>query len=298
MEHAEGFDVRALEPADLDALVAVAEAYDIAMVGEPELEKADFESLWRMPTFDLATDTRGVFDDSRLIGFSQIMLGTYIEVCVHPDHHGRGIGTELGQWAERRLRDSGAEKAFQSAPVTDAAALSIFAERGYELSYTTWSLALPAETVIPQRELDEGYAVRPFVPGVEDEDVYEVVQVAFGEWPDRKRTPYEDWRALVFEREGFTPEKLLVALRQDEVIGVCYVIDGERAGWVQNVAVARAHRNHGIAQVLLARAFEGTRARGLERAELATDSRTGALGLYEKLGMHVTHSFEDWSLTL
>lgn len=298
MDLAESYTSRPLEPTDIDAVVAVAESYDIEMIGEPQIEKADLESFWKMPNFDLGNDTLGVFDDSGLLGFAEVLMGKYVEVCVHPDDHGRGIGTALGQWSEDRLRKSGAAKALQSSPITDKAALQIFADRGYEKAWTTWALTLPRDVTITQRALSAGYEVRPFVPGVEDEAVYEVVQVAFGEWPERERTPYEDWRALVIDREGFGPEKLLVATYGEEIVGVCSVIDGERAGWVQNVAVDKAHRHHGIAQVLLARAFEGTRSRGLERAELATDSRTGALDLYEKLGMQVRQSYEDWILTL
>ena len=57
-------------------------------------------------------------------------------------------------------------------------------------------MELPAEfTARPlvRSDLDEGYAVRPFIPGIEDEAFYEGIQTAFGEWPDRERTPYEDW---------------------------------------------------------------------------------------------------------
>ena len=159
-------------------------------------------------------------------------------------------------------------------------------------------MALPSDVAIPPRELAEGYTIRPFIPGIEDEAGYEVIQTAFGEWPDRERTPYEDWRAVVFGREGFNPDKMLVATQGENVVRVCYVVDGERAGWVNSLAVDKAHRHRVSAQVLLARTFEGTRSRGLERAELATDSRTGALGLYENLGMHVTQTYEGWSLQL
>lgn len=294
----EGFTARPIVRSDLDAVYGVGAAYDIEMLGELDLEKADIEAYWNMPTFDLAADTIGIFDGSGLTACAQVVMGKYIEVCVHPDHRGRGLGTLLAGWSENRLRESGAVKGFQSAPVIDKVALQLFANRGYRLAWTSWVLEFPEEVTIPQRDLPDGYQVRPFVPGVEDEAAYELVQVAFGEWPERTRTPYADWRAVVFEREGFRADNLLVATFDSEVVGVCYVIDGERSGWVQNVAVDKAHRRRGIAQVLLARAFEGTRSRGLVRAELATDSRSGALGLYKNLGMRVTQAYEDWSLEL
>ncbi|MPZ61511.1 MAG: GNAT family N-acetyltransferase, partial [Propionibacteriales bacterium] len=35
-----------------------------------------------------------------------------------------------------------------------------------------------------------------------------------------------------------------------------------------------------------------------KRGELSTDSRTGALGLYEHVGMRVRNTFEHWALDL
>lgn len=298
MELPGGLTSRPFEPKDLDAVYALAAAYDLDMLGEFHVGKADIEGFWNIPNFDIAADSMGIFDGSVLAACAEIQMGKYLDVCVHPDYRGRGLGSLLAAWSEDQLRKGGAAKAFQSAPVADSAALAIFAARGYDKASTSWVLAFPADVTIPQRELPEGYAVRPFNPGVEERMVYEVVQVAFGEWPERARTPFEDWKVLIFDRKGFHPDKLLVATYADEVIGVCSVIDGDRAGWIQNLAVDKAHRNRGIAQVLLAKAFEGTRSRGLDRAELGTDSRSGALGLYEKLCMRVTQSYEDWSLEL
>ena len=42
---------------------------------------------------------------------------------------------------------------------------------------------------------------------------------------------------------------------------------------------------------MLAHAFRGARELGYATVGLSTDSRTGALGLYERVGMHVTDAF-------
>ena len=41
-------------------------------------------------------------------------------------------------------------------------------------------------------------------------------------------------------------------------------------------------------------AFEGARARGGVRSELATDSRTGALPLYQHVGMQIHLTYRHW----
>ena len=60
---------------------------------------------------------------------------------------------------------------------------------------------------------------------------------------------------------------------------------------MHQLAVAREHRNLGLGRALLLRAFELFHARGRASVGLSTDSRTGALGLYEHVGMRVVRSY-------
>ena len=69
-------------------------------------------------------------------------------------------------------------------------------------------------------------------------------------------------------------------------------------GWVDQLAVLPDHWGNGIAGALLAESFRRFRDGGLAEAALSTDSRTGALGLYEHVGMHVDETFARLSLTL
>jgi ribosomal protein S18 acetylase RimI-like enzyme len=67
---------------------------------------------------------------------------------------------------------------------------------------------------------------------------------------------------------------------------------------VDQVAVRRDQRGLGLARALLVDAFERARARGATVSELSTDSRTGALGLYEHVGMSVTQTWRHWMTDL
>jgi ribosomal protein S18 acetylase RimI-like enzyme len=66
------------------------------------------------------------------------------------------------------------------------------------------------------------------------------------------------------------------------------ILLADEVGFVEKVAVRKDLRGLGLGQALLADAFAQARAHGAARSELSTDSRTGALGLYEKVGMEVT----------
>ena len=83
------------------------------------------------------------------------------------------------------------------------------------------------------------------------------------------------------------------------VVGVAMVI-GSSDGmlWVDELAVAADQRGLGLARALLADSFAEGRRRGLTRSGLSTDSRTGALGLYEHVGMEVVASFRRLTLPL
>jgi len=58
------------------------------------------------------------------------------------------------------------------------------------------------------------------------------------------------------------------------------------------------HRHRGIARALLWTAFRRSFDSGYDHTSLSTDSRTGALMLYEHIGMHVTRSFTHWAIEL
>ena len=71
-----------------------------------------------------------------------------------------------------------------------------------------------------------------------------------------------------------------------------------RAAFIARSRPRRTQRGRGLAQALLVDAFAAGREHGAIRSELSTDSRTGALGLYEKVGMVVTSTWVNRALDL
>lgn len=94
-------------------------------------------------------------------------------------------------------------------------------------------------------------------------------------------------------RPGFEPwHRRVVTDPAGELVGaVNVVMFGGDEGDVNKVATRADRRGQGIAQALLVDAFTEARAHGATRSGLSTDSRTGALGLYEKVGMRVTSTW-------
>ena len=79
--------------------------------------------------------------------------------------------------------------------------------------------------------------------------------------------------------------------RRGRVAASFTILDSQGVGYVYQLAVERSHRGRGLAQALLADAFRRAAEHGASHSELSTDSRTGALDLYLKVGMVVTQTW-------
>lgn len=291
-----GLTGRALRREDLTAVHALVAAYEQRVLGEVMVDLEDVEADWQRPSFDPEQDAVVVHDADRLVAWAEVYRARRMSGCVHPDRWGRGVGSALVDWGVARVAELGGELIGQTVPDADTAAVELFGSRGWSPLWTSWVLEVPPGAVVAQRSLPDGYALRALRPGQDERAAYDVVERAFAEWPDRDPTRYEDWAATVLQRPGFEPWQLILALDPDGMpVGACHLVISQDTGWVNQVAVDRAHRRQGIAQALLARAFAAARERGASRGELSTDSRTGALGLYERLGMQVKSSFTQYA---
>lgn len=291
-----GLTTRAQTRADLPAVHALAAAYEQEVLGEALGDLEDYEGDFERPSFDPEQDAVLVLAGEDLVGWVEVYRGRRASACVHPGRWGEGIGGFLVDWAIRRAGAAGSDLVGQTVPDADTAAMELFRSRGWSPLYASWVLELLPGATIAQRDLPDGYRLRAFEPGRDERAAYEVIETAFNEWPDREPSSYQDWAAPVLQRPGFEPWQLqLVVADDDRVVGACHLVMSGDTGWVNQVAVDRSHRGKGLAQSLLAQAFGAARDRGALRGELSTDSRTGALTLYEKLGMRVKWGSTHWA---
>jgi GNAT superfamily N-acetyltransferase len=216
---------------------------------------------------------------------------------VHPDHRGRGLGTWLAGWIEDCARARGSRLVGQTAPA-DSSPERFLRDRGYHPMWTSWVLQVPADQPIEAQPLPEGYALREFVAG-DEHTAYQLIEDAFNEWPDRDPTAFEDWASNIVLRPGFEPWQLRFAVDPTGIpVGVAFTIVAGHTAYVDQLAVRRDQRARGLARALLVDAFARGRAHGGTTSELSTDSRTGALGLYERVGMVVTQTWRHWATQL
>ena len=124
----------------------------------------------------------------------------------------------------------------------------------------------------------------------------ELQRVCFPTLDDAERFKAEHYRRHL----GLFADGQFVALDGDRVVGasIAYDYGAGTEGWVQQVATAASHRRMGIGRALIESSFAGFHAAGRRQVGLSTDSRTGALDLYERIGMKVKRSFTAWAKDL
>lgn len=286
-----GTGTRALTLDDAAAVHEVMAAEQLAVIGKVDIELADIVADWQRPSHDLTEQAIGVLDGDDIVGYAEVVGPRRGDAAVHPDHHGRGIGTWLARWMQDRARALGHDEIGMPVPAGSPGE-ALMRDLGYHVRWHSWVLELPAGTEISDATLPEGHTIRVAESDADRRAAHDVIEDAFLEWSVRDKEEYADWVAQVVGRPGFEPWNLRIVVDpRGTVVGGLHVVLAGDTGFVAKVAVRRDRRGRGLAKALLSDGFRAARDHGATRSELSTDSRTGALDLYLGLGMHVVH---DW----
>ena len=285
----DGLTARPLTMADARAVYEVMARQEQEDLGKVEIEEADIIGDWQKPSFDVGASTMGVFDGDRLVAYAEVNRSGRGDAAVDPAYRRRGIGTTLAAWMPVRTGELGGTVIGSPVP-QGSPGDRLLESLDWQVRWTSWVLNLPEGAQIAERPLPDGYAIRS---ATEDDypAVHTVKEDAFLEWSERDRETLEDFLAGSVRRPGFEPWHLrVVSDDAGEVVGTGLVqMYGEpvEEAFISFLAVRRDQRGRGLAQALLVDAFALGREHGAARSALSTDSRTGALGLYQKVGMDV-----------
>jgi mycothiol synthase len=298
LELPEGLASRSPMRGDLDAVVSVIEASEEATQGVVDVTAEDVRSDWGRPSFDLSSDAVVVTDAGRIVAYAEVFTGR-AWVHVHPDHSRRGIGAAVLGWTESRARELGSKKVGQTVPDRNARAADLLSSNDYRVRWETWVFQKDLDTEPAEPRLPDGITLRTFDEERDPRATYELIDTAFSDWPDRDPGfGLEDWEASFLRREDFDPSLTFLVEDDSKLIGVALCLAFGDEGWVQQLAVKRSYRGRGLGGALLQAAFREFYRRGLRTAGLSTESRTGARGVYEHVGMRITRSFKRYSKDL
>lgn len=292
-----GLTTRALTPADSTAVFELMAAQELHDTGEVVIEEDDIVSDWARPSHDLSSRSVAVLDGDRLVGYGELMGADRADTAVHPQWRGLGIGTWIAAWLQDAGRRAGSTVV--GMPVAEGSAGDLLLDDlGFRVRWTSWVLRLPEGARVQERELPEGYAVGEAAPD-DYPRAHTLLEDAFLEWSVRERESYDDFLASTTGRPGWAPWCLRIVTDPDgDVVGAAIVHLSGTSAFVDRLATRTDQRNRGIAQALLVDAFAAGREHGATLSELSTDSRTGALALYEKVGMVATSTWFNRAIEL
>jgi mycothiol synthase len=193
------------------------------------------------------------------------------------------------QWARERTAPGG--RIFGGIAEPDRSTRDLYERAGYQLVRYSFDMRIELDAEAPEPRWPEGFSVRTFEAGADDEPAFEVVNDAFADHWEWAPIPFDEWRRGNLEDPEFDPALAFLVEAESETAGVALNVvrhHGEPVGWVETLAVRKEHRRQGLGLALLHHSFSGFRERGLAGAGLHVDAEntTGAVRLYERAGMH------------
>lgn len=291
--------------ADAGRIAAVINTRSLALGGATE-ESADGVARWFVdatlaPEADmrLAVDATGVAEGyADVSGPEDDTPRAWVDLRAQADRP--EALRLLFAWAQER----GAERAGKDGKIQffvderDEELRSLLADAGYAVVRSSYEMERTLEGALEPPAWPEGIVVRPF--GVGDaEAVHAAQDEAFADHWGYTPLSFERWRAHNLP-ERVDASLWRVAWDADEVAGVC--INNPRRGedetvaWVAVLAVRRLWRRRGLGEALLREAFLAFAASGKRSAGLGVDAEntTGAVSLYERVGLRVVRRSDTW----
>lgn len=274
-----------------------------------QLSVEEMESELRYPTFNPEQEITVVCDaDGKPIAYGYVEKAAtsrargHADCYVHPDYRDQGIGARLIRDGDSAfLSEVGAEFDAETpiyvqrwAAKQHSASVTLFESEGYQLVRNFFTMRIELPEPLPASAMPDGFALRPFDRERDGYAVYQAQQEAFRDhWGYVQDVEWDVWKHR-FEEPNFRAEMWHIAYAGDDAAGVsmCNPAGEGRneVAWVGALGVRRAYRNRGLAKALLLYSFYDARQRGFASMELGVDALnpTGALGLYERSGMHTS----------
>ena len=181
----------------------------------------------------------------------------------------------------------------------DVGGAQLLEARGYTWARRFWHMEIELDGSPPITP-PPGIELRTLDPGRDLPDAHRILEEAFTDHWDWVPTSFEEFLETSVRSDDFDPSLWIVAVDDGETVGVLWASAHTDRGWVGELGVLRSHRGRGIATALLEASFAAFFRRGLPRVRLNVDSDnlTGAVALYERVGMRVESSYDLWALPI
>lgn len=298
---------------DLDAVVELLAASDIAVLGRTDYTADEVAADLRDP--DIRHE--GWYDDrGALVAYgwvmrsgqsSKVVIDCYVAQDADPS-----VGPDLVAHLEGRAAALAAAAGHDHA-VLDASAYrqdertaGWLRARGFTFgtTFTRMRIDLDPRAPVDEPELPQGVEIRR-TDGSEDDlrTGHRLQEAAFTEHYGHVAQEFERYRKRFEERGPGWSTLYLASLDGEpvaELIGTRQFEQDDDAGYVRSIGVVREGRGRGVAKALLRRYFADCQAQGRAGVLLHVDvsNVTGALGVYESVGMRPVLEIDAWAKTV
>jgi ribosomal protein S18 acetylase RimI-like enzyme len=244
---------------------------------------------------------RVLVEDGAVTGYVDIWIAAG---TMDVDAAAPGRWDEVFSWAESEGRANGAERA-RTFFVEGHDLTSFAAARGYRAVRASYTMEIElGDEAPPLAAPIDAIEIRAYREGVDEVRTYEAQEESFEDHWDHTAQSIETWREFSVKQTNFDPSLWFLAWAGDELAGFVLAYP-ERSGdpgsgWVGTIGVRRPHRRRGVGEALLRHSFRALHERGYRHVRLSVDaeSPTGAVRLYERVGMRVVRQSNTWQLDL
>ena len=275
--------IRRATPADRPALIALGLAEDAAWSGAPAV------SLEEVGEFIDSCEPGVIFErDGRVAGYAGAGEGGRSILLVDPGDDPEPAMQALVAWLGERGHHE------VDSYGRDARRIAWLEANGFTHRRSFFDLRRGIDTPLAPPVWPAGVAIARHRPGEDDEAVHALIYVdaAWAEVPGHTQRSLEAWRStLAPDHRGW------VARRDGRPVGwVAGRVFSDGRGWVEQLAVARSARGHGLGRALLLHSLAELRERGATSLALGVQGENeNALGLYRDVGFAVTREWRRYT---
>ena len=301
---------------DAELVRGVLDAHSSHHLGRPTSEE---EALMRLRMGPEPTEQNAMLAlvDGKAVGFAHTWLGETdlrAVIRVDPNSPGHEVANALLAAIENRAEENWRAADGDLPPelsvtcsAKDSAGAAFLSGAGFLPIRHFYEMRIPLQGLAPSDTPQSSKAMlRRFEPGADDDAVFAAYRESFAEhWGNANPDPGVWWQENRDDpASGYDPTLWLVVEVDGAIVGFTVCREQEeneqRIGWVSLVGVTPPARGLGLGESLLRASLLEFQRRGFEEAALSVDvdNSSGALRLYEKVGMTATPAFSVYSKRL
>jgi mycothiol synthase len=287
--------IRNYQPTDFDKYVLLCqEAENLRPSGHPVspqivadwLNWPDYSAENDLFIVETKSDIIGCLDLRPEPGIGRAILGCYLR----PEHRRKGLARELLARAMRRARELGVVIFHVNVSENAEIARAVLSRLGFNCIKRFHELKLDMSGLDWPEAEKAARQCRYLYRG--EEDVLTRIQNRSfaGTWGYNPNTP--ETIAYYIRLGGFSPEKVVLACEENDVIGYCWTeLVGKDEGVIHMLGTDPEYRGKGTGKRVLLAGLAYLRSKGVKVAKLTVDSEnTEACSLYKSVGFEIRAS--------